>query len=197
MGGQPTFTRQSGCPRSAATRALRGQALLPGGADLGYAGWQRDVSGSLTKLGEVRLAAGDRAGALLAYEGSLAIRRELAAPLIRRELLRLGLLVVNPAPYGTHSPIVSVVDFDRLGDGERLVLFLVQHAPDVHLRAVAEHLPQLPTCDQAFIAQRQSSALPRGLGVRLSPRHVVALRLAEAMVRSGEGELVGHWVFST
>jgi hypothetical protein len=53
--------------------------LLLGSADPG--GWQRDVSASITKLGDVRLAAHDRAGALLAYEGSLAIRRKLAAAL--------------------------------------------------------------------------------------------------------------------
>ena len=45
----------------------------------GNAGWQRDVSVSLGKVGDVRLAAGDRAGALAAYEESLAIRRKLAA----------------------------------------------------------------------------------------------------------------------
>ena len=48
-------------------------------ADPGNAGWQRDVSVSLDKVGDVRLAAGDRAGALAAYEESLAIRRKLAA----------------------------------------------------------------------------------------------------------------------
>ena len=41
--------------------------------------WQRDVSVSLNKVGDVRLAAGDRAGALAAYEESLAIMRKLAA----------------------------------------------------------------------------------------------------------------------
>ena len=37
------------------------------------------MSVSLDKVGDVRLAAGDRAGALAAYEESLAIRRKLAA----------------------------------------------------------------------------------------------------------------------
>ena len=49
-------------------------------ADPGNAEWQRDVSVSLDRVGDVRLAAGDRAGALAAYEESLAIMRKLAAP---------------------------------------------------------------------------------------------------------------------
>jgi hypothetical protein len=48
-------------------------------ADPGNAGWQRDVSVSLDNVGNVRRAAGDRAGALSAHEESLAIRRKLAA----------------------------------------------------------------------------------------------------------------------
>jgi tetratricopeptide (TPR) repeat protein len=47
-------------------------------ADPGNAGWQRDLSVSLEKVGDVRFAAGDRAGALAVYEESLAIRRKLA-----------------------------------------------------------------------------------------------------------------------
>ena len=58
--------------------------MLPG-ADPDNAGWLRDVSASLTKLGDVRLAAHDRAGALLGYEECLAIRRKLAAALIQRD----------------------------------------------------------------------------------------------------------------
>lgn len=45
----------------------------------GNAGWARDVSVSLNKVGDVRVAAGDRAGALQAYEEGLGIRRRLAA----------------------------------------------------------------------------------------------------------------------
>jgi hypothetical protein len=37
------------------------------------------MSFSFNKVGDVRLAAGDRAGALAAYEESLVIRRKLAA----------------------------------------------------------------------------------------------------------------------
>jgi hypothetical protein len=48
-------------------------------ADPGNLHWQRDVSASLDNVGDVRLGAGDRAGALTAYEESLAIRRKLAA----------------------------------------------------------------------------------------------------------------------
>ena len=39
---------------------------------------QRDLSVSLDRIGDVKLQAGDRAGALAAYEESLAIRRKLA-----------------------------------------------------------------------------------------------------------------------
>ncbi len=48
-------------------------------ADPGNAEWQRDLNVSLNRIGDVRLAAGDRAGALKAYEESLAIMRRLAA----------------------------------------------------------------------------------------------------------------------
>jgi hypothetical protein len=41
--------------------------------------WQRDTGVDLAKVGDVRLAAGDHAGALSAYEKSLAIMRKLAA----------------------------------------------------------------------------------------------------------------------
>jgi hypothetical protein len=151
------------------------------------------VSARGTERGDVRLAAGDRAGALLAYEERLAIRRKLAAAVIPRDLLRLGLSVANPLPHRTEPPIISVVDLDWLGKGERLVLFLVQQAPNVHIGAVAEQVPELIALDQTFtakLAEVRSSATPRGLGVGVLLKHVVALRLAEGMVRSGEGELM-------
>jgi hypothetical protein len=132
--------------------------LLSGRADPGSAGWQRDVSTSLTGVGDVRLAAGDWAGALLAYEGSLAIRRELAAPLIRRGFLRLGLLVAYPLPYRTKSPVVSVIDFERLRESERLVLLFIQQAPNVHLAAAAEKLAQLLAGDEVFVAKLRSAS---------------------------------------
>ena len=47
-------------------------------ADPGNAVAQRDLSVSLDRIGDVKLQAGDRAGALAAYEESLAIRRKLA-----------------------------------------------------------------------------------------------------------------------
>ncbi|MCP4308093.1 MAG: tetratricopeptide repeat protein, partial [bacterium] len=40
--------------------------------------WQRDVSVSLNRIGDVRLRAGDAAGAVAAYEQGLAIARRLA-----------------------------------------------------------------------------------------------------------------------
>ena len=48
-------------------------------ADPGNAEWQRDVSISLNRTGNVRLRSGDTVGALTAYEESLAIARKLAA----------------------------------------------------------------------------------------------------------------------
>jgi tetratricopeptide (TPR) repeat protein len=47
--------------------------------DPGNAGWQRDVGVGLERVGDLRLAAGDHAGALAAYEEGLAIMRRLAA----------------------------------------------------------------------------------------------------------------------
>ena len=47
--------------------------------DPGNAGWARDVSVSLNKVGDVRRAQGDLPGALAAYDESLTIRRDLAA----------------------------------------------------------------------------------------------------------------------
>ena len=47
--------------------------------DPGNAGWARDVSVSLDRVGDVRVAQGDLAGALAAYEESLTIARDLAA----------------------------------------------------------------------------------------------------------------------
>ena len=47
--------------------------------DPSNAEWQRDVSVSLTNVGNMRLGAGDRAGALAAFEGSLSLTRKLAA----------------------------------------------------------------------------------------------------------------------
>jgi len=41
--------------------------------------WQGDVAVSLSKVGDARVAAGDRVGALVAYEECLAILRRLAA----------------------------------------------------------------------------------------------------------------------
>ena len=48
-------------------------------SDPANAGSQRGLSVSLDRVGNVRLAAGDRGGALSVYEESLTIRRKLAA----------------------------------------------------------------------------------------------------------------------
>ena len=47
-------------------------------SDPGNAGWQRDLSVSLDKVGDVQVAQGDLAGALKSYRDSLAIRDRLA-----------------------------------------------------------------------------------------------------------------------
>ena len=47
--------------------------------DPGNAGWARDVSVSLDRVGDVRRDQGDLPGALAAYDEGLTIRRDLAA----------------------------------------------------------------------------------------------------------------------
>jgi hypothetical protein len=47
--------------------------------DAGDTGWQRDLSVSHNKVGDVRVAPGDLAGALGAYQAGLAIAERLAA----------------------------------------------------------------------------------------------------------------------
>ena len=47
-------------------------------SDPGNAGWQRDLSVSYEKAGNVQMAQGDLAGALKSYSGSLAIAERLA-----------------------------------------------------------------------------------------------------------------------
>ena len=47
--------------------------------DAGNAEWQRDLSVSFNKIGDVQRARGDLEGALKAYQDSLAIREKLAA----------------------------------------------------------------------------------------------------------------------
>jgi hypothetical protein len=58
-------------------RHRRGQRLAD--ADPGNAGWQRDLSVSHEKIGNVAVSAGDFAAARSAYETSLAISSRLAA----------------------------------------------------------------------------------------------------------------------
>ena len=59
--------------------ATRKALAALGAADPTNAGWQRDLSVSQNKIGEVLLAQGDLAGALAAYPAGLAIRERLAA----------------------------------------------------------------------------------------------------------------------
>ena len=64
---------------AAAVRAHPGDLRAAGGADPGNAGWQRDLSVSFNKIGDVQVARGDLDAALRAYRDSLAIREKLAA----------------------------------------------------------------------------------------------------------------------
>jgi predicted negative regulator of RcsB-dependent stress response len=57
-------------------RECRGERLAT--SDPGDAGWQRDLSVSYNKVGDVQVAQGDRAGALKSYRDSLAIAERLA-----------------------------------------------------------------------------------------------------------------------
>jgi len=102
------------------------------------------------------------------------------------DLLGLGFLVPNPLPDFAEPPIIPAVDLEWLREGERLALWLVEQAPDVHLGAVAEKLAQLPAADQAFVADIDRP--PRQLNVRMLLEHLVLSRFAECRVRSGEGE---------
>jgi hypothetical protein len=153
--------------------------LFSGIADPFRAGWRRDLSASIIKVGNERLGAGDRTGAFSVYEERLAISSKPAAAVIRRDLLRLGFSVANPLPHRTEPPIIPLIDLDRLGEGERLLFLLVQKAPNVHLAAAAEQLAQLFGADKALVAQRRSSVTPSRLGAGMLLQRVVALRLAE------------------
>src|SRR5262245_65835989 len=59
--------------------ATRDQLQRLAAQDPGNAGWQRDLSVSHIKVGDVLIAQGDGAGALAAYRASLGIRERLAA----------------------------------------------------------------------------------------------------------------------
>jgi hypothetical protein len=67
---------------SAALATYQNAEALPDGlakADPGNAGWQRDLSVSDNKIGDVLVAQGDLAGALKSYRDGLAIAQRLAA----------------------------------------------------------------------------------------------------------------------
>src|SRR5437660_6096786 len=63
----------------AAHQASLDIAVRLAAADPGNSGWQRDLSVSHDRLGDVAVAAGDLAGARAAYQASLDIRVRLAA----------------------------------------------------------------------------------------------------------------------
>ena len=104
----------------------------------------------------------------------------------------MELLLADPLPYRTEPPIVSAVNPYWLGEGERLISLVVQQAPDVHFAATTEELAQSPARDEAFVAERGSSGLTRKVGFRIRFEHVVALRITEGIVRSGDEELARH-----
>ena len=65
--------------RSRPTRRATPSRERLAASDPGNAEWQRDLSVSWSKLGDVRQAQGDLAGALAAYEAGLAIAERLAS----------------------------------------------------------------------------------------------------------------------
>ena len=68
-------------------------------SDPGNAGWQRDLSVSYDKVGDVQVAQGDLAGALTSYRDSLVIRDRLAKS--------------DPGNAGWQRDLVGVVQQDR------------------------------------------------------------------------------------
>jgi hypothetical protein len=106
----------------------------------------------------------------------------------RNRVLRVGFPVANPQPYDTKSPVVSVIDFEGLREGERPIFVFVQQAPYVHVAAVTEKLLEGCARNKTFIAQLakvRCSAAPYSLRAGMLLKHVVALRLAEGAMRSG------------
>jgi hypothetical protein len=64
-------------------------------ADSSNAGWQRDLSVSWEKLGDVRRAQGDRAGAAQAYGDALNVTQRLAAADPSNVQWRRGLSIIS------------------------------------------------------------------------------------------------------
>ena len=84
-------------------------------SDPGNAGWQRDLSASYEKVGDVQMAQGDLAGSLKSYNDSLAIRDRLAKS--------------DPTNAGWQRDL-SVSKNERLGD-----IFLFQQRSNSIARA--------------------------------------------------------------
>ena len=78
-GGRPASPRRPPRGRLDAYQARHNIIERLAAQDPGNAGWQRDLSVSFNKIGEVQSAKGDLDGALKAYQEDLAIAQKLAA----------------------------------------------------------------------------------------------------------------------
>ena len=70
--------RRAICRRRSRATGPRSQSGAPGQADPGNAEWQRDLSVSHDRIGDVQRTQGDLPAALTSYRASLAIRERLA-----------------------------------------------------------------------------------------------------------------------
>ena len=105
--------------------------------------WQRNVSVRLGKVGDVQLANGDRAGALAAYEESLAIMRKLVA--------------ADPGDAGWQRDLS--VSLDRVGD--------VRLADGDRAGALAAYEESLDIRRKRAAADPGNAAWQRGMSVVL------------------------------
>jgi tetratricopeptide (TPR) repeat protein len=100
-------------------------------ADPGNAGWQRDLSVSHERIGDVQVEQGDLAAALTSFHASLAIRERLAkadpgnAGWQRDLALSYGRLAIVKASQGMHDDALSA-----FRKGRQIVARLSQQLPD-------------------------------------------------------------------
>ena len=116
-------------------------------ADPGNAGWQRDLSVSYEKIGDVQVAQGDLAGALKSYRDSLAIADRLAKS--------------DPGNAGWQRDLS--VSYDKIGDvqvaqGDLAGALTILPRRPRHCRAAGEIRPR----------QRRLAARPGGVVQRKS-----------------------------
>ena len=70
----------------------------------------------------------------------------------------MDLAFAYPLPNRAETPIISSIDLEGPGEGERLILLVIQQAPDVHFAATAEKLAQRLAGDEAFVAEADPAA---------------------------------------